>query len=49
MASENGLSITLLFEDYLEHYTYLMPVLWIEDRYVDLLLAEPVTISHLNA
>ena len=49
MASENGLSMTLLFEEYLEHYTCLMPVLWLEDRYVDLLLAEPVTIRPLNA
>ena len=45
MASANGLSLTLLFDDPLGKYTCLMPVLWMDDSYVDLLLADPVIIS----
>jgi hypothetical protein len=45
LASDNGLSLALLLQGHLEGYSKLMPVLWLEDHFVDLLLAEPVTIS----
>jgi hypothetical protein len=45
MASENGLSMTLLFDGSLGGYHKFMPVLWMEDSFVDLLLAHPVLIS----
>jgi hypothetical protein len=44
MASASGLSLTLTFDEYLGGYMQLMPVLWLDDQYVDLLLAEPVHI-----
>jgi hypothetical protein len=44
MASASGLSLTLTFNEYLGGYMRLMPVLWLDDQYVDLLLAEPVHI-----
>ena len=44
MASASGLSLTLTFDEYLGGYMRLMPVLWVNDQYVDLLLAEPVQI-----
>jgi hypothetical protein len=46
MASASGLSLTLTFDEYLGGYMQLMPVLWLDDHYVDLLLAEPVHIQH---
>jgi hypothetical protein len=49
MASGNGLSLTLMFEDQLYVYSKLMPVVWLDDCFVDLLLAEPVTISPQKA
>ena len=45
MASASGLSLTLTFDEYLGGYMQLMPVLWLDDHYVDLLLAEPVHIQ----
>ncbi len=45
MASASGLSLTLTFNEYLGGYMQLMPVLWLDDHYVDLLLAEPVHIE----
>lgn len=48
LASGCGLSLTLLLDEYLNDYVDLMPVLWIDDRYVDLLRAEPVTIFRLH-
>jgi hypothetical protein len=47
MAAPGGLSLTLTFDQYLGGYTNLMPVLWLNSRYVDLLLAEPVEIKPL--
>jgi hypothetical protein len=47
LASDNGLSLALLLQAHLEGYSRLMPVLWLEDHFVDLLLAEPVTICPL--
>jgi len=47
MASPSGLSLTLIFDQYLGGYTNLMPVMWLNHRYVDLLLAEPVEIKPL--
>lgn len=49
MASGNGLSLTLMFEDQLYVYSKLMPVVWLDDCFVDLLLAEPVTIAPRKA
>jgi hypothetical protein len=48
LASANGLSLMLVLDEYLGTYINLMPLLWIEDGYVDLLQAEPVTIFHLQ-
>jgi hypothetical protein len=48
LASANGLSLTLIFDEYLGSYIHLMPVLWIDEGYVDLLRAEPVTICRLQ-
>ncbi|MBZ5523947.1 MAG: hypothetical protein LAP21_17055 [Acidobacteriia bacterium] len=45
MASDSGLSLTLLFDGNLGVYERLMPVLWIEESYVDLMGALPVTIA----
>lgn len=47
IAAPNGLSLTLTFDKYLGGYMKLMPVLWINGHYVDLLLAEPVEIRPL--
>ena len=47
LTASNGLSMTLTFDKYLGGYMKLMPVLWINDHYVDLLLAEPVEIMPL--
>ncbi|MBZ5521612.1 MAG: hypothetical protein LAP21_05075 [Acidobacteriia bacterium] len=44
MAAPDGLSLTLTFEEYLGGYMNLMPVMWLNNQYVDLLLAEPVEI-----
>jgi hypothetical protein len=49
LASDNGLSLALLLQAHLEGYSRLMPVMWLEDHFVDLLLAEPVTICPLMA
>jgi hypothetical protein len=48
LASASGLSLTLILDEYLGAYINLMPVLWIDDGYVDLLRAEPVTIFRLH-
>lgn len=48
MVSANRLSLTLMFDGDLSGYSNLMPVLWLEDRFVDLLTAEAVTISLLH-
>ena len=48
MASENRLSMVLAFDDYLGTYCGLMPVLWLDNTFVDLLLAEPVSIESLE-
>ncbi|HWZ42260.1 MAG TPA: hypothetical protein VNW97_02240 [Candidatus Saccharimonadales bacterium] len=44
MIASNGLSLTLTFDKYLGGYMKLMPVLWNNDQYVDLLLGETVEI-----
>jgi hypothetical protein len=44
MIAPNGLSLTLTFDKYLGGYMKLMPVLWMNNQYVDLLLGEPVEI-----
>ncbi|HEV3318090.1 MAG TPA: hypothetical protein VG488_14015 [Candidatus Angelobacter sp.] len=45
LAAANGLSLTLILDEYLGGYINLMPVLWLDNTFVDLLLAEPVSIS----
>jgi hypothetical protein len=44
-ASANGLSLMLLLDGHLGMYRVLMPVVWVEDGYVDLLNAQPVNIQ----
>lgn len=43
-ASDSGLSLILLLENRLETYQALMPLIWLEEGYVDLLHAQPVNI-----
>jgi hypothetical protein len=45
LAAANGLSLTLILDEYLGGYVNLMPVLWLDNTFVDLLLAEPVSIA----
>jgi len=45
LASANGLSLSLVLDEYLGGYVNLMPVLWLDNTFVDLLLGEPVSIS----
>ena len=45
MASEDGLSLTLMFDEYPGGYQNFMPVLWIENCFLDLFSAEPVIIA----
>jgi hypothetical protein len=45
LASTDELSLVLLFEDKLGPYEYLMPILWKEDGYVDLLRGSYVQLS----
>jgi len=40
--------MVLAFDDYLGTYCGLMPVLWLDNTFVDLLLAEPVSIESLE-
>ena len=47
-ASDNGLSLMLLLDGHLGMYEVLMPVVWLEDGYVDLLNAQPVNIQISN-
>lgn len=44
-ASDNGLSLMLLLEGHLGQYQVLMPVIWIEDGYIDLLHAQLVNVQ----
>lgn len=48
LASASRLSLALMLDEYLGSYINLMPILWLEDGYVDLLQAEPVTIFRLH-
>lgn len=48
MTSGNGLSLTLMIDEQLNGYSGFMPVLWLEDTFVDLLLADPVTIAPVH-
>lgn len=48
LASADGLSVTLILGEHLGSYNHLMPVLWIEEGFVDLLRAEPVSIFRLQ-
>ena len=44
----DGLSLVLAFDDHLGTYYSFMPVLWLDHGFVDLMLAEPVTIMPLE-
>ena len=44
-ASDDGLSLMLLLDAHLGMYQLLMPVVWLEDGYVDLLNARKVIIQ----
>ena len=46
LAADSGLSMVLTFDNYLGTYRSFMPVLWLEHTFVDLLLAQPVTIVY---
>lgn len=43
-ASDSGLSLILLLDTHLGMYQVLMPLIWLEEGYVDLLNAQPVNI-----
>lgn len=43
-ASDSGLSLILLLDSHLGMYQVLMPLIWLEEGYVDLLNAQPVNI-----
>jgi hypothetical protein len=45
LACSTALSITVTFNGRLGSYSGLMPLLWLEDRYIDLVSGKPVTIS----
>ena len=47
-ASDNGLSLMLLLDSHLGMYDLLMPVIWLEDGYTDLLNAQEVNIQPLE-
>lgn len=47
-ASDNRLSLMLLLDSHLGIYEVLMPVLWLEHGYVDLLNAQEVNIQLLE-
>jgi hypothetical protein len=47
-ASDSGLSLMLLLDSHLGMYQALMPLIWIEEGYVDLLSAQPVNIRTLE-
>lgn len=45
LACSTGLSITVTFNGRLGSYSGLMPLLWMDDHYVDLVSGNPVTIA----
>lgn len=48
LACSSGLSVTLTFNGFLESYAGLMPTLWVDDQYIDLLHGQPVQIVRLG-
>lgn len=48
LACSIGLSLTVTFNGRLGNYTGLMPLLWVDDHYIDLIHARPVTISRIG-
>jgi len=45
LACSTGLSITVTFNGRLGTYSGLMPLLWMEDQYIDLVSGKPVTVT----
>ena len=48
LACSTGLSVTLTFNGFLESYAGLMPTLWVNDQYIDLLHGQPLKIIRLG-
>jgi hypothetical protein len=48
LACTSGLSITVTFNGRLGNYTGLMPLMWIEDHYVDLVNGRQVKLSRMG-
>lgn len=48
LACSNGLSLTLTFNGQLDTYAGLMPLLWVDDGYIDLVNGQPVQINRLG-
>lgn len=48
LACSTGLSITVTFNGCLDSYTGLMPLMWVDDHYVDLMNGRPVTINRIG-
>jgi len=48
LACSTGLTVTLTFNGWLESYAGLMPVLWVDDGYIDLVHGETVGITRLG-
>jgi hypothetical protein len=48
LACSTGLSITVTFNGSLGNYTGLMPLMWVEDHYVDLVGGQQVTINRMG-
>ncbi|HLJ27995.1 MAG TPA: hypothetical protein VKY85_14895 [Candidatus Angelobacter sp.] len=48
LACSTGLSLTVSFNGRLGNYTGLMPLFWLEDRYIDVVNAKTVTITPMG-
>jgi hypothetical protein len=48
LACSSGLSITVSFNGRLGNYTGLMPLMWVEDHFVDLVQGQAVTITRMG-
>lgn len=48
LACATGLSITVTFNGRLGNYTGLMPLMWIDDRYVDMVNGRQVNVARVG-
>jgi len=48
LSCSTGLSVTLTFNGWLESYAGLMPVMWVDDGYIDLVYGHRVGIDRLG-